>query len=49
MPDRAQVTMTVPFMRAYTLSCIRACHRHGAFAMGGMAANIPIKNDAGRQ
>ena len=43
--DRAQVTMTVPFMRAYTLSCIRACHRRGAFAMGGMAANIPIKND----
>jgi malate synthase len=45
VPDRAQVTMTVPFMRAYTLSCIRACHRRGAFAMGGMAANIPIKND----
>jgi len=46
VPDRAQVTMTVPFMRAYTLSCIKTCHRRGAFAMGGMAANIPIKGDA---
>lgn len=45
VPDRGQVTMTVPFMRAYTLSCIRACHRRGAHAMGGMAAQIPIKND----
>ena len=46
VPDRAQVTMTVPFMRAYTLSCIRTCHRRGAFAMGGMSAFIPIKGDA---
>lgn len=45
LPDRGQVTMTVPFMRAYTLSCIRACHRRGAHAMGGMAAQIPIKGD----
>jgi malate synthase len=45
LPDRGLVTMTVPFMRAYTLSCIRACHKRGAHAMGGMAAQIPIKND----
>ena len=45
VPDRAQVTMTAPFMRAYTLSCIRVCHRRGTFAMGGMSAYIPIKND----
>lgn len=45
LPDRGQVTMTVPFMRAYTLSCIRACHKRGAHAMGGMAAQIPIKGD----
>ncbi|NLF56398.1 MAG: malate synthase A, partial [Candidatus Hydrogenedens sp.] len=45
LPERGQVTMTVPFMRAYSLSCIRACHRRGAHAMGGMAAQIPIKND----
>ncbi|WP_062306915.1 malate synthase A [Alicyclobacillus sendaiensis] len=45
LPDRAQVTMTVPFMRAYTLLTIRTCHRRKAFAMGGMAAQIPIKND----
>jgi malate synthase len=45
VPDRAQVTMTVPFMRAYSLTCIRVCHKRGAFAMGGMAAFIPIKND----
>ena len=46
VPDRAQVTMTTPFLRAYTLSCIRACHKRGTFAMGGMAAFIPIKGDA---
>jgi malate synthase len=46
VPDRAQVTMTTPFMRAYALSCIKACHKRGTFAMGGMAANIPIKGDA---
>ena len=45
VPDRAQVTMTAPFMRSYALSCIRTCHRRGAFAIGGMAAFIPIKND----
>ncbi len=45
VPDRAQVTMTAPFMRAYTLLCIKTCHKRGAFAMGGMAANIPIKSD----
>ena len=46
VPDRAQVTMTSPFMRAYALSCIKACHKRGAFAMGGMAAYIPVKADA---
>jgi malate synthase len=45
LPDRAAVTMTVPFMRAYVLNVIRVCHKHGAHAMGGMAAQIPIKND----
>jgi malate synthase len=44
-PDRALITMTVPFMRAYCLHVIDVCHRHGAYAMGGMAAQIPIKND----
>ncbi|HEY5550384.1 MAG TPA: malate synthase A [Opitutaceae bacterium] len=44
-PDRVRVTMTVPFMRAYSLHVIKICHRRGAFAMGGMAAQIPIKND----
>jgi len=45
LPDRQQVTMTTHFLRAYSLLLIRACHRRGAFAMGGMAAQIPIKND----
>src|SRR6266705_3068872 len=45
VPDRAQVTMTAPFMRSYALSCIKACHKRGAFAMGGMAAYIPVKAD----
>ncbi len=45
LPDRAQVTMTAPFMRAYALACIQACHKRGAFAMGGMAAYIPVKTD----
>jgi malate synthase len=44
--DRALVTMTAPFMRAYTQLCIKTCHRRHAHAMGGMAAQIPIKNDA---
>jgi len=46
LADRAQVTMTSPFMRAYSLLLIKTCHRRGTFAMGGMAAQIPIKNDA---
>src|SRR5690606_1735952 len=45
VPDRALVGMTTPFMRAYSLACIKACHKRGAFAMGGEAAQIPIKND----
>jgi malate synthase len=45
LPDRAQVTMTTPFMRAYSLLVIKTCHRRGIHAMGGMAAQIPIKND----
>jgi malate synthase len=45
LPDRAQVTMTVPFMRAYTLLAVKTCHKRGAHAIGGMAAHIPIKND----
>lgn len=45
MPDRAQVTMTVPFMRAYTELLVKTCHRHGAHAIGGMAAFIPNRRD----
>jgi malate synthase len=45
LPDRSQVTMTTHFLRSYSQLCIRTCHRRGAFAMGGMAAQIPIKND----
>jgi len=45
LADRSQVTMTAPFMRAYALLLIKTCHRRNAFAMGGMAAQIPIKND----
>ena len=45
LPDRSQVTMTTHFLRSYSLLCINTCHRRGAFAMGGMAAQIPIKND----
>ena len=45
LPDRAQVTMTTPMMRAYCLNVIKNCHRRGAHAMGGMAAQIPIKNN----
>jgi malate synthase len=44
-PDRTQVTMTAPFMRAYCLNVIKVCHKRGAHAMGGMAAQIPIKNN----
>jgi malate synthase len=46
LPDRAQVTMTVPFMRAYTELLVQTCHRRGAHAMGGMAAFIPSRRDA---
>ncbi|WP_243291528.1 malate synthase A [Bacillus sp. FJAT-47783] len=45
LPDRSQVTMTVPFMRAYSLLAIKTCHRREAPAIGGMAAQIPVKND----
>src|SRR5213075_14243 len=45
LPDRSAVTMTAPFMRAYSQLVIKTCHRRGAHAMGGMAAQIPIKND----
>jgi malate synthase len=45
LPDRAQITMTVPFMRAYTEQLVRTCHRRGAHAMGGMAAFIPTRHD----
>ncbi|HEX8052824.1 MAG TPA: malate synthase A [Thermoleophilaceae bacterium] len=46
LPDRVSVTMTVPFMRAYTLLLVRTCHRRGAHAMGGMSAVIPSRRDA---
>jgi malate synthase len=46
LPDRAQVTMTVPFMRAYTERLVMTAHRRGAHAMGGMAAFIPSRRDA---
>ena len=46
LPDRAQVTMTVPFMRAYTDLLVATCHRRGAHAIGGMAAFIPSRKDA---
>ncbi len=45
LADRSQVTMTSPFMRAYALTLVKTCHKRGAPAMGGMAAQIPIKND----
>ncbi|HEY6629183.1 MAG TPA: malate synthase A [Acidimicrobiia bacterium] len=45
LPDRAQVTMTVPFMRAYTELMVKTCHRRGAHAIGGMAAFIPNRRD----
>ncbi|MGR9048901.1 malate synthase A [Halobacillus faecis] len=45
LPDRADVTMTVPFMRAYSRLTIQTCHKRNAHAMGGMAAQIPVKND----
>jgi malate synthase len=45
LPDRRDVTMTVPFMRNYTRLLVETCHRRGAFAMGGMAAVIPSRTD----
>jgi malate synthase len=45
LPDRAQVPMTVPFMRAYTELLVKTCHRRGAHAMGGMAPFIPTRKD----
>ncbi|MBX7224958.1 MAG: malate synthase A [Chitinophagales bacterium] len=45
VPDRAQVTMVSPFMKAYSELVIKTCHKRGAFAMGGMAAQIPIKDN----
>jgi malate synthase len=45
LPDRAQLTMTVPFMRAYTELLVQTCHRRGAHAIGGMAAFIPSRRD----
>jgi len=46
LPDRAQVTMSVPFMRAYCDLLVKTCHARGAHAMGGMAAFIPSRKDA---
>jgi malate synthase len=48
LPDRGGVTMEQPFLRAYSQMLVRTCHRRGAHAMGGMAAQIPIKDDAER-
>lgn len=45
MPDRNDVTMTVPFMQAYVNLLIQTCHKRGVAAIGGMAAQIPIKDD----
>ncbi|MCO5091535.1 malate synthase A [Bosea sp. (in: a-proteobacteria)] len=45
LPDRSQVVMSKAFLRAYSLLLIKTCHRRGAFAMGGMAAQIPVKNN----
>ncbi len=46
LPERGQVTMTQPFLKAYSELLIQTCHRRGAHAMGGMAAQIPINHDA---
>jgi len=46
LADRALVTMTTHFMHSYSLLCIQTCHRRNIFAMGGMAAQIPVKGDA---
>ena len=48
-PDRAAMMMGKAFLDAYSLLLIKTCHRRGAFAMGGMAAQIPVKGDSGSQ
>lgn len=45
LPDRSEITMSVPFMESYCQEVVRSCHKRGAHAMGGMAAQIPIKSD----
>ncbi|HWK78062.1 malate synthase A [Microbacterium sp.] len=45
LPDRSEITMTVPFMRAYTELLVQTCHKRGAFAIGGMSAFIPNRRD----
>ncbi len=49
LPDRAAVTMTAPFMRAYTELLVRTCHKRGAHVIGGMAAQIPGREPAARE
>ncbi|MFI8519479.1 malate synthase A [Streptomyces sp. NPDC085481] len=49
LPDRAMVTMTAPFLRAYTELLVRTCHRRGAHAIGGMAAQVPSKDPAAHE
>ncbi|WP_328912166.1 MULTISPECIES: malate synthase A [unclassified Streptomyces] len=49
LPDRAEVTMTAPFMRAYTELLVRTCHRRGAHAIGGMAAHVPSHDTAANE
>jgi malate synthase len=46
LPDRAEVTMSDHFLRSYSQLLVKTCHRRGAYAIGGMAAQIPIKNDS---
>src|SRR5690606_3370608 len=45
LPDRSEVTMEVPFMRAYTKYVVEVCHKRKTHAIGGMAAQIPVKNN----
>ncbi len=49
LPDRSQVTMVVPFMRTYTQLVIQTCHQRQAHAIGGMAAQIPVRNDSANE
>ncbi|MET7638444.1 malate synthase A [Streptomyces sp. NPDC005438] len=49
LPDRAKVTMTAPFMRAYTELLVRTCHKRGAHAIGGMAAQVPSRDQAANE